>query len=108
MLCVGWDRRNKPRARQGKKLPKALRDKVLRDADGCWFKYPSLCTGLDGKLEVHHVVEVEDGGTDDEDNLVAACKPCHTRFSAQQSQRRAVAAANDWKRRPEKHPGVLD
>ncbi len=105
-----WDRRNKPRARQGHKLSPAQRKRITdRDrARGCWFKYPGICMGWTAKIEVHHLVEVEDGGTDDDDNLVAACQPCHTHFSAQQSQRRAVAAANDWKRKPERHPGVLD
>lgn len=98
------------RARQGKRLSPALRRKIIaRDhARGCWFKYPGICTNWRGRIEVHHLVEVEDGGGDDEDNLVACCKSCHTRFSAQQSQKRAVAAAWDWKRKPEKHPGVLD
>jgi hypothetical protein len=37
---------------------------------------------------------------------VGVCKPCHVRVSAQRSQKRAVASAWDWKRRPEKHPGI--
>jgi hypothetical protein len=57
---------------------------------------------------VHHIEEFVDGGTDDEHNLTGVCKACHTHYSAQQSQKRAVAAAWDWQRRPEKHPGVLD
>lgn len=107
---MSWDRRNKPRARQGKKLPPALRAKVIkRDRDrGCWFKYPGKCTELTSRLQVHHLVEVEDGGTDDEDLLVLACESCHQHYSAQQAQKRAVAAAWDWKRGKEKHPGVLD
>lgn len=106
---MAWSRRNKPRARQGKKLPEGKRTRIMnRDRNrGCWFKFPGICVGWSARIEVHHLVEVEDGGTDDDDNLVAVCKPCHTHFSAQQSQRRAVAAANDWKRRPEPHPGVL-
>ena len=70
--------------------------------------YLDICTGLDGVIEIHHVIEAEDGGTDALANLRAACKPCHTRWSARQSQKRAVKAGNEWKRQPEKHPGVLD
>jgi 5-methylcytosine-specific restriction endonuclease McrA len=108
---MAWDK-DRPRARQGKKLsPTTWRRIVSRDrrnGAGCYFMYLDICTGLNGKVEVHHIIEVEDGGTDLDDNLAAACKPCHTRWSARQAQKRATAAANDWKRRPEKHPGVLD
>lgn len=107
---MAWDAQ-RPRARQGKKLPPRLRRKIIaRDkanGTGCWFLFLDICTGLEGVVEVHHKVEVEDGGTDDEDNLASACKPCHTRWSARQAQKRAVKAGNDWQRRPERHPGVL-
>lgn len=29
-------------------------------------------------LQVHHIVEVSEGGTDDEDNLIAVCLTCHS------------------------------
>jgi 5-methylcytosine-specific restriction protein A len=32
--------------------------------------------------EVHHIVSLADGGTDDEENLMSLCKPCHSRFTA--------------------------
>jgi 5-methylcytosine-specific restriction protein A len=32
--------------------------------------------------EVHHVVPLADGGTDDEANLMPLCKSCHSRFTA--------------------------
>lgn len=70
-----------------------------------------ICTGLDGVVQIHHIREVEDtGGMPDNslDNLAPACEPCHTRWSARRSQKRATKVANEWKRRPEKHPGVLD
>lgn len=106
---MAWDA-DRPRARQGKKLPPAQRRRIIsRDrARGCWFQYPGICTGSRGLVEVHHIIEKEDGGQDDDDNLVLACKPCHVHYSAQQSQKRAVTAAWDWQRKPEKHPGVLD
>jgi 5-methylcytosine-specific restriction endonuclease McrA len=107
---VTWQQRG---ARKGKRrIPEAQRQRIIKaakaDGIGCFFKFPLICTGLTGKVEVHHVIDAEDGGGDDDDNLVAACKPCHQHYSARQSQRRAVAAAWDWKRKPERHPGVLD
>lgn len=100
-------------ARKGaRRLPERLRLKVLkRDRDlnrRCYFDFSDICTGLTGRVEIHHVVDAEDGGTDDEENLISACRPCHRRQSGIDSQKRSVAAANDWKRKPEKHPGVLD
>lgn len=93
------------RARQSQKMSPALRNKIIkRDrARGCWFKLPG-CTGYSGKIEIHHIEEVADGGTDDnEDLLVAACRNCHQQYSAHQSAKRAW----DWQRKPERHPGVL-
>lgn len=105
-----WD--NEKRKRQGHKLPLSQVARIIkRDRErGCWFQYPGKCigTGPKAQVQIHHVIEVEDGGTDDDENLVLACAPCHVHYSAQQSQKRAVAAAWDFKRKPEKHPGVLD
>lgn len=36
-----------------------------------------LCYAKDTKLDVHHVIPVEEGGTDDQDNLVCLCRHCH-------------------------------
>jgi 5-methylcytosine-specific restriction protein A len=33
--------------------------------------------------EVHHVIPLADGGTDDEANLMPLCKSCHSRFTAE-------------------------
>ena len=108
---MAWEKRG---ARKGKRrLPESQRRRIInrdrRQGRRCWFAYPGICLGISQKLvEVHHVVDAEDGGTDDDYNLATACKPCHVHYSAQKSQQRAVRAAWDWKRRPEKHPGVLD
>lgn len=108
---MSWDA-DRPRARQGKKLPPALRRKVInrdrKNGAGCHFMFLDICQGIGDVVEVHHIREVEDGGDDSEENLTTACKPCHTRWSARQAQKRAVKVGNEWKRRPEKHPGVLD
>ena len=40
--------------------------------------------------EVHHVVPINHGGTHDENNLMALCKSCHSRITAESGDR--------WKR----------
>lgn len=105
-----WQQRGK---RKGpRKIPQALRNKVIardrKSGVGCYFQFIDICLGIDGKVEVHHKIEAEDDGETVEENLATACVPCHRRWSARQSQKRAVAAGNEWKRKPEKHPGVLD
>ena len=35
------------------------------------------------KLQVHHIVEKGQGGTNDEDNLIVICLPCHTDVHSQ-------------------------
>ena len=32
--------------------------------------------------EVHHIIPLAEGGTHDEDNLMALCKSCHSRITA--------------------------
>ena len=99
--------RHSPRSqRKGQDFPEPVRRRILKHHPQCWFAYPGICTGR--STEAHHVVEVEDGGTNEEDNGVGVCHQCHEHYSAQRSQQRAVQAAWDWKRKPEKHPGVLD
>ncbi len=49
-----------------------------------------------------HVVAVTAGGTDDDSNLVAACKPCNERRRREQ----ALAGRPQRKREPEPHPGA--
>lgn len=109
---MGWDRRTKPQARKGAKLTPAQRNKIIRrdraNGVGCYFMFLDICTGLEGPIEVHHIIEAEDGGDNSDDNLRAACRNCHRRYSARQSQKRAVKAANEWKRQPERHPAALD
>lgn len=105
---MAWKTRGE---RKGKrKIPEPIRQQVIKrdTARGCWFKFGGICTELTGAVQVHHVIDAEDGGSDDPSNLVLACKSCHVHQSAIDSQRRSVEKANEWKRRPEKHPGVLD
>ena len=37
--------------------------------------------------EVHHIVPLEKGGTHDEHNLMALCKACHSRITAEMGDR---------------------
>jgi len=37
--------------------------------------------------EVHHILPLDHGGTHDESNLMALCKPCHSRISIQMGDR---------------------
>ena len=37
--------------------------------------------------EVHHIIPLADGGTHDPDNLMALCKPCHSRITATEGGR---------------------
>lgn len=107
--AVTWEQRGERKG--ARRLPEALRQKVIaRDrasGRGCYFGLPG-CLGINQRrVEVHHIRDAEDGGDDHEFNLITACKPCHTTHSARESQRRSVAKQNEWKRKPEPHPGVL-
>ena len=37
--------------------------------------------------EVHHIVPLAEGGTHDEDNLMALCKSCHSRITVREGGR---------------------
>lgn len=63
--------------------------------DGCTHK----------ATEVHHVVgRAKAGKHIGGRNLISVCHTCHD----VETQNDAVEARDDWKRKPEKHPGVLD
>jgi len=44
--------------------------------EGCGDKYRTQKEAMD-KLQVHHVVPVKDGGSDEDDNLLLLCHDCH-------------------------------
>lgn len=100
-----WDSSTR-NTRNTKPLSERVRRKVLKEFPFCWLRIGGLCTGK--SEQVHHVLEDADGGTNDLGNLVGVCKACHAHYSAVDAQERSVRAAWEWKRRPEKHPGVLD
>jgi 5-methylcytosine-specific restriction protein A len=81
------------------------RDKAARRmyASGEWKKIRTrflelhpLCERCrqEGRLtkatEVHHILPLRHGGTHDEKNLMALCKPCHSRISVETGDRFAT------------------
>jgi 5-methylcytosine-specific restriction enzyme A len=79
-----------------------LRTEVLqRDKYRCQLREP----GCGGKADqVDKILNVARGGNPlDKTNLQAACAHCNAR----KAQREATIARNAWKRRPERHPGLL-
>lgn len=106
---MAWSQRG---ARKGaRRLPERLRKRVLAKWPQCVLAYPGRCTGK--SEQVDHVIDAEDFDDpkdpriDAEENLRGACRRCHEYKSAVNSQRRSVARQNEWKRKPEPHPGVL-
>lgn len=83
------------------------RNRVLkRDGRVCQLQ-DSMCIGL--ATEVDHI---GDRGNHAEDNLRAACKPCHQNRSSSQGGQAAGRARRERvaaRRRPaERHPGLCD
>lgn len=61
------------RARMGYALWAEIRARIFaRDDYTCRY-----CNARGGELECDHVVPFSRGGSDDDDNLVTACKPCN-------------------------------
>jgi hypothetical protein len=42
----------------------------------------------DYATELHHIIAVEDGGTDDIENLMPLCKECHKEYTSEQTAER--------------------
>lgn len=84
-----WDT---PRRDGGKPASRGTRFKVLQRDDYtcryCGGKPPAVV------LDVDHIVPVRDGGTDDLDNLVAACVDCNVGKSGHPLEKRADTTPN--------------
>lgn len=67
----------------------SARDRVMRR--DCGLCQTCLRAGrLRAAVQVDHIVELADGGTDDEANLEAICHACHaSKTAASQARRRA-------------------
>jgi 5-methylcytosine-specific restriction protein A len=48
---------------------------LKRDNHRCQIRYVGICTGI--ASEVDHIIPDWRGGTDEDSNLQAACRPCH-------------------------------
>jgi 5-methylcytosine-specific restriction enzyme A len=60
-------------------------------------------------VEVHHIVPIELGGTNDDENLISLCAPCHQRFTAAQQHDRLARKKVEKKERARRnHPGRKD
>ena len=44
-------------------------------------RYPDCALCGNPATEAHHIVARRHGGSDDESNLLPACKPCHSRLT---------------------------
>ena len=45
------------------------------------------CSELTPAQEVHHILPLSRGGTHDDSNLMALCKPCHSEITARDGDR---------------------
>lgn len=86
-LSVGWSQRRRDKSGRGGRPWRRIRARILRRDNGlcqpCW-----RAGRVTPAVEVDHVVNVADGGSDADDNLEAICGPCH-KVKTQQEARRA-------------------
>lgn len=80
------------------KLPAEIRERVLeRDSFRCSGRFlGGECSAV---LDVHHILPRDEGGTDDEDNLLTLC---HRHHPVLEALRRAILKRRGWRRCP--HP----
>lgn len=64
---------------------------IIREKEGikCYF-----CHTV-GDLELHHIIAVKDGGTDEPDNLVHLCKGCHRKTENWGRKKQLINNANN-------------
>lgn len=62
-----------------KKINRFLVERLKTQAGAC-----ELC-GSRRNLDVHHIIPVVYGGTDEEDNLIVVCKHCHGALTPQRT-----------------------
>lgn len=63
--------------RAKRKISRAIVAQLTEQAGAC-----ELC-GSKRNLDVHHIIPVACGGTDDQDNLIVVCKHCHGALTPQ-------------------------
>ena len=74
-------------SRERESLPRPLRRALLTEA-GHRCAIPT-CRSTHG-LQIHHIVEHANGGSDDFANLIVLCANCHSRVTAGEIDRKAV------------------
>jgi len=73
------------------KLPQDVKIQVLTEA-GYRCAVPTCRTIL--ALDLHHIVEVKDGGPNEASNLIVLCPTCHALYTRGNISREAI---NTWK-----------
>lgn len=58
--------------------------------------YRCVLCGRFGSLECDHIVAVEDGGTNDPDNLRTVCRDCHIGVTRAAAGHREVHGQREW------------
>ena len=106
-----WPRSGRYSPRKGKKrLPEAVRRRVLKRFPQCQLGIRNVCTGR--SVERHHLRDCadyddpNDPKIDLEEMLIGVCHQCHVYVSARRSAARANLGTRVL-REKERHPGVL-
>jgi len=94
------------RARTTTPAHRAQRLRVLRrDRYRCQLQYPGRCIGT--ATEMDHKDNVASGGSDNDANQQAACKPCHAKKSSDEGHAAQAIKRSRLKLPVERHPGLL-
>ena len=77
--------RDKTAKRKYGRAWKRIRDRYAAEHPFCELCYEK---GVMAKTEqIHHKLPLSEGGTHDRNNLIALCRPCHSRIHAQRGDR---------------------
>lgn len=86
-------------------VPAKVRRRIINRDKECQLGFVGCTVTID---EVDHIINVASRGLErerdvDPNNLQGVCKHCHHI----KSQAEALAGRTVWKRKPERHPGLL-
>lgn len=91
----------------GKPTPKgwtSTRRRILkRDSNECQMRIPGVCVMV--ATETDHIIPDYLGGSDEDENLRAVCKPCHAQKT--KAEKTAVNKRRSAPRPTAKHPGLI-
>lgn len=95
---MAWNQRN------GRKIPEKIRQRVFeRDGWQCQIRMPERCTGV--ATQIDHILGYAAGGTNDLNNLRAACRACNAKRGSEQGHI-AQGIEVKAKRRQPPNPGL--